>query len=135
MNHCNCYLQGPGSNIVDFTIKLTLGVGKGRLVSHMRFFDSQDVALQLFVRNTEDLFAIALTPPFPTLAWWKTFFAPSSPDCISCGVEDFFFCSLSHWWQHFSRSTFPQVALLMKILPTLRLPSSKSSIHNNDLHM
>ena len=23
MNHCNCYLQGPGSNIVDFAIKLT----------------------------------------------------------------------------------------------------------------
>ena len=45
MNHCNYYLQGPGSNIVDFTIKLTSGEGKGRLVSHMRFFDPQDVAL------------------------------------------------------------------------------------------
>ena len=29
MNHCNCYPEGPGSNIVDFTIILTLsGVGK-----------------------------------------------------------------------------------------------------------
>ena len=66
MNHCNCYLQGPGSNIVDFAIKLTTaGVGKVRLASHMRFLDPRDVALQLFVRSTEDFFcfAIALTPP------------------------------------------------------------------------
>ena len=28
MNYCNCYLQGPGSNILDFAIKLTTsGVG------------------------------------------------------------------------------------------------------------
>ena len=46
INHCNCCLQGPGSNIVDFTIKLTtLGVGKVRLASHMWLFDPQDVAL------------------------------------------------------------------------------------------
>ena len=44
MNHCNCYLQGPGSNIVDFAIKLT-GVGKVRLVSHMRLFDPRDAVL------------------------------------------------------------------------------------------
>ena len=46
MNHCNCCLQGPGSNIVDFAIELTaLGVGKVRLASHKRLFDSQGVAL------------------------------------------------------------------------------------------
>ena len=56
MNHCNRYLQGSGckSNIDNFAIKLT-GVGKVRLASHMRLFDPRDVALQLFVRNTEDL--------------------------------------------------------------------------------
>ena len=57
MNHCNCCLQGPGSSIVDFAIKLTtLEVDKGRLASHMRLFDPQDVALSLIVRNTDDLF-------------------------------------------------------------------------------
>ena len=63
--YSNCYLQGPGSNIVDFAIKLTKsGVSKVRLASHMRLFDPQDVALQFFVRNTKDLFcfASALTP-------------------------------------------------------------------------
>ena len=30
MNHCNCYLQGPGSNIVDFAIKLTTSACKPR---------------------------------------------------------------------------------------------------------
>ena len=46
LNHCDCYLQGPGSNIVDFAIKLpTSGVGKVRLASHMRRFDPRDVAL------------------------------------------------------------------------------------------
>ena len=64
--YSNCYLQGPGSNIVDFAIKLTTsGVSKVWLASHKQFFDPGDVVLQLFVRNTEDLFcfAIALTPP------------------------------------------------------------------------
>ena len=32
MNHCCCYLQGPGCNIVDLAIKLTIfRVGKNRL--------------------------------------------------------------------------------------------------------
>ena len=40
MNHCNCYLQWPASNIVGFAIKLTTsGVGKVRLASHKRLFD------------------------------------------------------------------------------------------------
>ena len=34
LNHCNCYLQGPGSNIVDFAIKSTTSrVRKVRLAS------------------------------------------------------------------------------------------------------
>ena len=46
MNHSNCYLQGPGSNIVDFAIELTTSrVGKVRLASHVRLFDPRDVAL------------------------------------------------------------------------------------------
>ena len=50
MNHCNCYLQGPGSNIVDFAIELTTSrVGKMWLASHMPLFDPRDVALQLFM--------------------------------------------------------------------------------------
>ena len=100
-----------------------------------RLFDPRDVALQLVVRYTEDLgFAIALHPPFPALVWSRTFFALSSPICISCGVKNFF-CSMTHRWQLFDCSTFPQVALSMIILPTLRLPSSKSLIHNNDSHI
>ena len=40
MNHCNCYLPGPGRNIVYFAIKLTTsGAGKARLASHKRPFD------------------------------------------------------------------------------------------------
>ena len=120
-NHYNCYLQGPESNIVDFAIKLTTsGVGKVRLASHERLFDPRDGALHLFVRNTEDLlyFAIALTPPISS----------------SYVVEDLF-CSLTHRWQLFDCSAFSQVVLSMKILSTFRLPSSKRSIHNNDLHI
>ena len=122
MNHCNYYFQGSGSKskVDDFAIKLT-GEGKVRFASHMRLFDPRDAAFQLFVRNTEDLFcfAIALTPLISS----------------SRVVEDLFFCSLTHWWPLFDCSTFPQVALSMKILSTLRLPSSKSSIHNNDSHI
>ena len=46
-----------------------------------------------------------------------------------------FFCFLTHRWQLFGCSTFPQMALSMEILSTLRLPLSKSSIHNNDSHI
>ena len=79
MNHYNCYIQGPGSNIVDFAIKLTTSrVGKVRLASRMRLFDPRNVALQLFVRKTEDLFLFCNCtyehPPFSSLAWSKTFF-------------------------------------------------------------
>ena len=91
MNHCNCYLQEPESNIVDFAIKLTTsGVGKVRLASHKQLFDSRDVALYLFVRNTEDLFCFALTPPISSSCVVKHFFAFSSPICIFREVEDFF---------------------------------------------
>ena len=46
MNICNCYLQGPGSSIVDFAIKLTSsGVGKVRLASRIRLFGPRDEAL------------------------------------------------------------------------------------------
>ena len=63
MNRSNCYLHGPESNIVDFAIELTTSrMGKVRLASHMRLFDPRQVALQLFMKNTEDFFfAIALT--------------------------------------------------------------------------
>ena len=131
MNHSDCYLQGPGSNnIADFAINLTTsGMGKVRLASHKRPTDPLDVAFQRFARNTEDLFcfAIALTPPFPALVLVEDFFC-------SEGLKTFF-CSLTHWWQLFGCSTFPQVALSKEILPSLRLPSFKSSIHNNDSHM
>ena len=54
MNHCNCYLQRTGSNIVDFVIKLTTsGVGKVRLASHKRSSDPLDVAFLHCLRNTE----------------------------------------------------------------------------------
>ena len=136
MNCCKCYLKGPGSNIVDFVIKLTTsGVGKVR--PQVAFFDPRDVAFQLFVRNTKDLFcfAIALAPPISSSFVVKDFFFVfSSPICISCGVENFF-CSLTHRWQLFGCATFSQVVLSMKILPTLGLPSFRSSIHNNDSHI
>ena len=93
MNHCNCYLQELGSNIVDFAIKLTIsGAGKVRLASHKRLFDPPDLALYIFVRNTEDLFrfAIALSPPISSSCVVEDFFALSSPICIFCEVEDFF---------------------------------------------
>ena len=108
MNHSNCYLQGPGSNIVDLAIKLTTSrVGKVRLARHMRLFDPRDVALQLFVRNTEDCFLqLHLHSPFPVLVW-------SSGRRLFCR-------SLTHLWQILDCSTLPQVAFSMKILPTLR---------------
>ena len=79
MNHCNCYLQAPGSNIVDFTIKLTTSeVGKVPIASHMRLFDPRNVALQLFGRNTVDLFffATAVTPPISSFCVEEDFFFP-----------------------------------------------------------
>ena len=108
VNHSNCYLQKPWSNIVIFAIKLTTSrVGKVRLASHMRLFDPQDVVLQLFVRNAEDCFLqLHLHPPFPVLVW-------SSGRRLFC-------CSLTHLWQILDCTTFPQVALSMKILPILR---------------
>ena len=119
MNHWNCYLQEPASNIVDFAIKLTTsGVGKVPIASHVRVFNPRNVVLQLFGRNTADycLFCnFTYTPHFQLL----------------CG-QRFFLCSLTHRLQLFHCSTFPQVALLMKILLTLRLLSFKSSAHNND---
>ena len=136
MNHCMCYLQEPGSNIVNFAIKLTTsGVGKVRLASHRRLFDPREVDLQLFVRNTEDLLLICnctYTPHFQLLCD-RRLFDFSAPICIFCGVD--FFSSLTHRWQHFGCSISPQVALSMKISPTLRLPSSETSIHNNDSHI
>ena len=123
MNHCNCYPQGPGSNIVDFAIKSTTsGVGKVRLASHTRLFDPRDAALQVLVRNTEDLFLFCNC-------------TTRTPISSSCVVEDFFFCSFTHRRSLFDCCTFPQVALSMKLLPSLRVPSSKSSIHSNDSHI
>ena len=126
MNHCSCqaYLQGSESNIADIAITLTTsGVGEMRFANHKRFSDPRDMALQLFARNTKGFFCFAI--------------ALTSPISSSCVVEDFF-CSfiphldflLTNRWQLFDCSTFPQVALSMKVLPTLRLPSSKSSIHD-----
>ena len=77
INHYMCYLQGPGSNFVNFAIKLTTsGVGKVRLASHKRLFDPREVALQLFVRNTEDNFCFAI-------------YCTYTPISSSCVVEDF----------------------------------------------
>ena len=106
MNNCSNYLQEPGSNIVDFAIKSTTsGVGKLRLASRMlRLFDSRHVAFQLFVRTTEDLFL------FCSYTY--------TPISSSCAVKDFF-CFLTHQWLLFGCSTFPQVALSMKICPFL----------------
>ena len=80
---CNCYLHGPESNIVDFAIKLTAsGVGTVRLAGHNRLYEPRDVALQLFVRNTENpfCFAIALTNPISSSCVVKTFFCSFFPD-------------------------------------------------------
>ena len=75
---------------------------------------------QLFVRNTEDLFLFCS--------------CTYTPISSSCAVEDFFllfdspvatlrlfYCSASGSFN--------------ENLPILRLPSSKSSIHNNDSHV
>ena len=114
MNNCNCYLQGPGSNILDFAIKLTTsGVGKVRLTSHMRLFDPKNVALYLFARNTEDLFIVVqlhLHPSFPALVWSKSFSLFHPPFASPVRLKTFF-CSLTHRWQLFGCSTFSQVAL------------------------
>ena len=79
MNHYNCYIQGPRGNIVGFAIKLTTsGVGKVRLASQMRLFDPRSVALQFFVRNTEDLFLFcncSYNPHFHLLRGRRPFFA------------------------------------------------------------
>ena len=84
MNHCtNCYLQGPGSNIVDFAIKLTTsGVSDMRLASHMRLFNPRDVVFQLFVRNTEELFLFcncSYIPHFQPLCGRRLFLLFDSP--------------------------------------------------------
>ena len=97
MNHCYCYLQDPGCNIVDFAIKLTiLRVGKVRIASHKRIFDPRLVIFQLFV-STEDLFCFAIAiaffvvHPHILLLCGRIFvFALSSTICISCEVEDLF---------------------------------------------
>ena len=81
MNHCNCYLQGPGSNIVDFAIKLTTsGVGKVRIASHMRLFDLRNVAFQLLGRNPVDLSLFCnctYTPHFQLLGGRRLFLCSS----------------------------------------------------------
>ena len=137
MNHCMCYLQGPESKIVNFAIKLTTsGEGKVQLASHKRLFDPREVALQLFVRNTEDLFLFCnctYTPQHFQLLRDRRLFLIFLPP-FACSVGLTFFFSLTRRWQHFGCSTFPQVALSMKASPTLRLPSSESSIHDNDSH-
>ena len=80
MHHCYCYLQGPGCNIVDCGIKLTiLGVGKVRLASHKRLVNPRLVVFQLFVRNSEDLFCFAIAffvlhPRYSALVWSNTCF-------------------------------------------------------------
>ena len=82
MNHCYCYLQRPGCNIVNFAIKLTiLGVGKVRLASHKRPFDPQLVVFQLLLRNTEDFFCFAIA---------IAFFVLHPPIFCSCVVEYMF---------------------------------------------
>ena len=56
-------------------------------------FNPQNVALQLFVRNTEDLFVFQLhshSISVSSCVVSEIFFALSSPICISCVVEDFF---------------------------------------------
>ena len=70
-NHCNCCLQGPGSNVVDFAVKFTTSrVGKVRLASHMRIFDSRVKNFQLLC--SRKLFC-SLTHR------WQLF------DCSACG--------------------------------------------------
>ena len=81
--------------------------------------DYDDVAYNFYKGIANSPLACGLLhSQFPALVWSKTFF-----------------CSLTNQRQLFGYSTFTQVALLMKILPTFRLPSSKRSIHNNDSHI
>ena len=98
MNHCMCYLQGPESNIVNFAIKLTTsGEGKVQLASHKRLFDPREVALQLFVRNTEDLSLFCnctYTPQhFQLLRDRRLFLIFLPPFACSVGLTFFFFYS------------------------------------------
>ena len=68
----------------------------------------------------------ALTPPISSYCVVDDFYLLFHPPFASpVELKNFFGLSI-HWWQFFGRSTFPQVALSMKILPNLRLPSSKA---------
>ena len=73
------------------------------------------------MRNTEDLFLVC------NCTYTLNFL-------LLCGRR-LFICFLTNQRQLFGYSTFLQVALLMKILPTFKLLSSKSLIHNNDAHI
>ena len=94
MNHCNCYLQGPESNIVDFAIKLTTsGVGKVRFASHMRLFVPRDAVLQLIVKNTENLFLFCnctSTPHFQLLRGRRLFLLFHPLFAFPVGLRTFF---------------------------------------------
>ena len=93
INRCMCYLQGSGSNIVDFASKLTTsGVGKVQLASHKRLFDPREIAFQLFVRNTEELFLFCnctYTPYFQLMCDRRPFLIFLPPFASSVGLTFF----------------------------------------------
>ena len=116
MDHCNWYLWEPGSNIVDFAIKLTTsGVGKEQLASHKRLFDSETWLFSSLwgTPKTFSCFAIALTLPISSSSCVvEDFFLLLHPPFASpLRLKTFCFCSLTYRWQLFGCSTFPQVAL------------------------
>ena len=102
------------------------------LASHKRLFDPQDVAPQLFVRKTEDLFLFCNCTYIShfQLFCGRRLFCSFIPIfiCISYRVEDFF-CSFIHRRQLFGCSTFPQVIFSMKILPTFKLHNNYNDSH------
>ena len=109
-----------------------------RLASHKRLFDPQLVVFQLFVRILKTFLLcnciFCFTPPIfcscvVEYLFWLFHLPFASPLRLKT-----FFCSLTHRWQLLG-CFFPQVALLIKVLPTLKLPSSRSLIYNNDSHI
>ena len=91
MNYRNCYFQGPRSNIVDFVIKFRGEQNAAR--KPQAAFDPRDVALQLFMRNTEDLFLFCnctYTPHFQVLCGRRLFLLFHPPFAFPVRLKTFF---------------------------------------------
>ena len=95
------------------------------------FFSSlRGILKTFFVLQLHFLF---YTPHILLLCGRILVLALSSPICISCEIEDLFLLFDSPVAT--LRLFFSQVVLSIQSLPTLKLPSSRSLIHNNDSHI